>query len=461
MGLLTVGIAFIHALVTLLNFRSGFLLFIFFYATYPRLFGLGIGSEGFALTGQRIMLFFTIFLFFLKMLFGSKDTRRAWRIMREEWIIPLLFTGLIAGRLMGNITTGRVDVTVLTGCIDELFSTFVIVLLTYCCIAEKRDIYRVLMVIAMSIFFNELVTIYEFISQGSIFPTSLQLAFETSNPENRLTQGGTRYGMYRVMGVFDNSLKLMAIFCITLPMVLFMARNTVERNQRVILIITLIMIPVVLFWTGSRTGLALLLMVALVYLYSYVTTRLSRIEGTFVLLVTALMLFVVAYFTVEPLIRSFIFGGEGGKSSMNRIIQYILSWNLLLESPWFGYGFARNIVDVIEIKSMDGYYLRTVMEGGVVALSSLIAVFVVTFSNLNKVKRLAANQLDRELAFTLQISMLVIITMMLAINMGTSSFYGYLIVGLAVLLKRFTLGTAKQRRAAKRSYRQIAASQTT
>jgi hypothetical protein len=436
MGILTILVTAIHAGTSLVNFRLGFYTFIFLYVTYPRLFAIGIGGEGFALTAQRIMLLTMAVLFFLKILYGSADTQNAIRIFRDERTIAISFAGLLLGRLIGNITTGRIDLTVVTGFADEFLNTLFIVLVICCCLTKRTHVHKLWVIFAASVIVNELVTCIEFFIQGSIYPDSLNLDFETARSSEKMIEGGSRYGSYRVMGLFDSTLKLMALGCLALPIFWHLAKNARLPNERIIFYSALAFLPLMILMTGSRTGMIVMVFVILCYLTPIIINSFSGIMRVVIISTISLLIIAVLYASLDSLLNSFLFGSGTGKSTASRVFQYVYGWELLLQSPIFGYGYARNIVDVIEIQTIDSYYLRVLMEGGAVALVSLLALFRSTFLLLGRVKLNADNESDKQLAAGLQITLAVLAVTMLVINMGTISLYVFVICGSAIVLNR-------------------------
>ncbi len=144
------------------------------------------------------------------------------------------------------------------------------------------------------------------------------------------------------------------------------------------------------------------------------------------------------YLKLESMAQEFLFSGGAGYSTASRIFQYVYSWPLILQSPYFGYGFARNIVDYVQLYQLDSYYLRMTLEGGLIALLSLLAVQLATWRRLRSLEKRTRATITRELAIALQTSVGLIVAMMLALNMSVSSFYCYLLAGIAIQLVNLT-----------------------
>jgi len=424
-----------HAFVTLVNFRAGFLVFLFAYATYPRFFAVGIGGAGFALTGQRIMLVSLAGVFLLRLLYGTRDAVAGMNAFLQERALLLGFLGLLLSRLAGNLLTGRVDVAVIVTFVDEAMYTLFIALLALTCITTRKHLYTVLTVIVLSMFPNEIAAIIEAFIQRPIFPASLTLDFETARDATGIVAGAARFGFYRAMGFFDSSLKLMAVAICILPVAIHLVqRANTQFKQRLIIFIAF-MIPVVVLLTGSRTGIMVLILMTAFYGYQFVRRRFGPLDAFLLMTVMVIVGAGLLFFLADDIISNFLFGKVGGRSTTSRVLQYAFSWPLLLESPWLGYGYARNFVDVIDINRIDGYYLRIAMEGGVVALTCLFFIFWRAIRTLSLLEKLG----DPGAAYALKLSLYMLAIMMLALNMGASNFYVYLYAAIAVALKRIVL----------------------
>lgn len=435
MGLLTLLVAGVHACVSLVNFRAGFLLFIFLYASYPRLFALGLGQEGFALTAQRMMIMVTVSLLMLRFLYGATDLKRGFAMLRKESGLAFLFSGLLLSKVIGNLVTGRLDFPAIVSFVDEAVVVFFLLMMTFTVIRTARDVYLVLLAITLSLLPNQFAAIIEFITQESIFPSSLQLDFETNRSAEGMVTGGVRFGSYRVMGTFESSLKLMEMSVLALPMAAYLWTTATARYERYVLGFITLMGPLVIYWTGSRTGQAMLALQLTVYAFQYVRWKFGRMESLLVIVLSALFFSVFLGVNARSIIQGWLFAAGAEKSSLSRVFQYLLSWPLFLQSPWFGYGFARNIVDVIDLDRMDGYYLRTVMEGGLVSLFCLIALFVRSIRRLRMVGRRSSDPAAKPLTNALVLTLAGMLVMMLALNMGTSAFYAFLLFALVPVIQ--------------------------
>ncbi len=180
MALFTLFVSIVHAFIAAFNFRNGFFLYVFLYATYPRLFSIGIGSEGFALSAQRLTMITMVLLFIIRFLYGSADVKRGFSNAFANWRTMLCLVAILGARLLGNYVTGRIDLTVVASFVDESLTILFAVFLCLMCLKTRRDVYLLLLVIAASLIPNQLAVVIETLTQQSIYPGSLQVDFETA-----------------------------------------------------------------------------------------------------------------------------------------------------------------------------------------------------------------------------------------------------------------------------------------
>ena len=84
------------------------------------------------------------------------------------------------------------------------------------------------------------------------------------------------------------------------------------------------------------------------------------------------------------------------------------------------------------------------LEGGLIALTSLVALQIATWRRLTSLESKAKSRDYRELAIALQASVGLMAVMMLALNMGISSFYCYLLAGVAIQMSSLTPADPKR-----------------
>lgn len=433
-------VTLIQGLVALYNFRAGFLLFVLMFSIYPRFLAVGVSEYGFALTAQRVMIATLLILFVLRWLHGTADIARGIDIFRKNRVITILLLGIPVSKLVGNWVAGRMDIEALaTFASDVLFSFFIVVLVVIC-VSSWRHIYVVLTLVVLSLFINQFAAIAEFVKGSSLFFDAVQLDFATDTHTDPLL-GKYRSGSYRVRGLLENPLELAALCCLTLPIALALMETASESVVKVLCATVAVLTGPVVWWTASRSGLIVLVFLLIGYLYRGLCLRLTipvRVLVAGIAIGFAVMIY--AMFS-EEITWALVNTSDRHemRSALSRIHQYIVAVPVLAESPWFGFGAARNIVKLIDVNHIDSYYLRTAMEGGLVALGLLIALLVSSFRMLLGARRVTTEMSARIVAGGLLVSLASVTVLMTVLNVPNNNFYVFLIIGLALALEKLAV----------------------
>ncbi len=423
-----------HMIITTFHYRAGFFLFVFLYGIYPRFFALGLSDEGFALTGQRAMLLTLAGYFTLRALWGSAEVRRAIEVLKRQRTYVIWLGIFLGARLLGNVVTGRVDAGSIGALVSEtLLSAFIFVLvITY--VRTRSDIHTLISLIMVSLFINQLTATYEFSIGESIFPATMDLQYEDIQDDEDLLEGKTRANTYRAMGFFDNPLELAGLLCLGLPLALSLAATSNKHLIRVLgLFCVMLAVPTALF-TGSRAALGMTLLVLVWYLYQFVSRGLGGKARFFLAVVGVVFALGGVLSAATGLLEALLFGEGYASSTSYRVFQYIYGYEALQDSPLFGFGYARNIGDVVDIRPLDSFYLRMLLEGGIVAFVAVLALLVKTMRVAGAIRRQTRPNVDHSLAHAIGVSMTVALIVMLVLSLPADRLYVFLLMGLAVVL---------------------------
>ena len=428
-------VSLVHGLVSLWSLRAGFFLFVLLYAVFPRFLEVGVSEHGFALTGQRTMIAALAFLFLLHWLYGSSHVRRAVRILKDNKSVFLLLVGILLAKIAGNVVAGRLNATEFATFANEFLLSVFVVVLTVTCVVSRRDIYLVLILVVLSLFINQLAAIAEYIKGGSLFVGAVELDFSVGTVKDQLA-GAYRVGSYRVRGLLESSLELAALSCIALPFALVLVRKFRESPIGVLAAAALALLIPVVIWTGSRSGLSMLILLAGFVTFRLFCKPLSSTGRTVAVAVATVVAIPLAVMFLDDAVRLFFSTADAQqtRSAMSRFNQYVFAIPLLSQSPWFGFGFARNIVSVVDINWIDSVYLRTAMEGGAVGLALLLMLLARTSLSLFRIRRTAILRSDWQLTDGLLLSQGCLMILMLVLNLPSSILYLFLIVGLTLVL---------------------------
>lgn len=423
----------VHLVVTALDIRLGLILAIFLYGLYPKFLSLGLSSEGFALSGQRAMLYMLTGFYILHALWGSSDVRRGLLILdRYRWIIVLTAVYLGA-RLVGNLVSGRLDIGSIAALVNQSMVSILILILLVTYVKSKADVIVVLTAVILSLAINQFAALTEFFIGHSLFPENLDLQYQTTE-DSRTLEGSSRAGSYRSRGLFDNPLKLTGFICLAFPMSVALLKTSGTYLHKVLLSAVIFFVPVVAVLTGSRTAIVVMAFIVSMYLYTAMSRGMSRI-GKRALLVAGIGLAVSALYLVGGgLLETAFLGSDYARSSESRVLQFVRVPIALSESPFFGFGFARNIIDLVDAGHVDSFFLQTALEGGLVAVVALIFVLVLALNLLRKVSGSSTDSELRILATNLSIAIGAAFVLSLVLSMSVIRFYIFLLVGLSIVL---------------------------
>jgi hypothetical protein len=434
--LLTVILA--HFMATTLRFRVGLLVMIFLYSLYPKFFSLGVSDEAFALSGQRAMLYLLLGFYVLHALWGSTDVRRGIELaMRYRWVVFGTAVLLIA-RLGGNLATGRFDLGSFAAMVNEAVISLLIIILVITCIKTKNDILTALTLVSVSLLVNQFVAIYEFSSGRSLFPASIDIQYAIDKT-GKLTVGSIREGFFRARGFFDNPLKLAGFLCLTIPGSVALVRTSPIFAVRLMAAATIVLALPTAIFTGSRTAITVILMIFGWYAYAYVAQRFGRYSRV-IIRIGVIVLAVTAIITIAAGVAdSILSGSQLDRSAESRALQFVRVPLALQASPLFGFGYARNIIDLVDAGHVDSYFLQTALEGGLFTLAILLIVFHVSLKLLVAVRRHSDDRNFAIIARHLSVSIGFAFLLSLVLSLSDIRFYLFLYIGLSLVLHHSAL----------------------
>jgi probable O-glycosylation ligase (exosortase A-associated) len=216
--------------------------------------------------------------------------------------------------------------------------------------------------------------------------------FKSSNPAAGMVVGPE--GGCMTCG--NNGLAL--AFCMTLPFLLFLAREEPRRWLRRVLNAMLIMTPIATLFTFARTGLVTLpVVLAMMFLRSK-----NKVAGFFVL---AIFYVGVMSFAPERLFeRVGSIQTHDDRSSQMRLESWYVAWRFALDHP-FGGGFwvldhdevfDRYLNTYIRSQSAHNIYLEVLADHGFPGLFMFVGLIGTSYLSLYRLKRAVANKPEAE-----------------------------------------------------------------
>jgi hypothetical protein len=294
-------------------------------------------------------------------------------------------------------------------------------------------------VLALSLLLNQGIAVIEYSIDKSVFPTTLDLQYEDPQrprSDEEYLEGKVRAGQYRAMGLFDSSNALGGLIVAVLPFA-FVSLQAFYSAFRAVLSTTIIILAVpTAFFTGSRTALAFTLFIIAWYMYGFIARGLNK--GTRKLLLAFFvfigLLAIVPF--VGDIIETILFGDYQG-STMAHYMQYGYTFAALAESPFFGYGYARNIGDIVDIRPLDGYYMRMALEGGLVAIACMLYAMRKAYVLAGSFAARSTDKIVLAAAPAIRVVLVTFFFSMLVQSMSNIRLYSFLTIGLVMAIGYF------------------------
>ncbi len=360
--------------LSLLDYRRGFLVFMFLRPTIDMLTNQGLFSLG----GLNINIVFSAFmaLFALIILINN------FRDLREK---PLLFLWLIFFAWSVYSLTYSFNITESIKELARYASIIFSLALGATLIKTNDDLTKLIKVIVWSALFPSLIALYQFFTNSGW-------------PENGVNR------LYGTM-IHPNMLAFYLLLSITLAMFVFLTVKKSRLEAYVYLFLAFFFSFILAFTYTRGAYLALLLIILLVGLFKFRK-----------LLVAAALVFLLFYLSSVSFQDRFntIFNGDNSGSIAWRWRLYYDGFSYVKEHPVSGYGvglaeevIARNRDFRLGATQPHNDYMRLALEGGLVSLSLyslLIIILIVRFLKFYRLEKRARLRIINIFMFSLACS---------------------------------------------------------
>ncbi|MGH7017217.1 MAG: O-antigen ligase family protein, partial [Caulobacteraceae bacterium] len=212
---------------------------------------------------------------------------------------------------------------------------------------------------------------------------------------------------YRTNGTFTTPLGMGEFFALAMPFVIQFILGEYRTRARILAGLSVVFLFIPILFTGSRTGMIGYFMAIMLYLPIWGLQRWRRGNplGPAVVLGYPVIgaVFLAATFVIGHLRRIVWGGGETVSSNQGRYDQYHLAVPKVLHRPW-GYGIGRggitlNYHDPGGLLTIDVYYLKVIMEFGVLGLLIYIGILASGAAYSARDGLRAENIADQEIGF--------------------------------------------------------------
>ncbi|MEM8557121.1 MAG: O-antigen ligase family protein [Bacteroidota bacterium] len=434
---LYIGIGMAVAALALHRIRWAFLLVLFLYTTYPRLLAVGVSGEGFALSMQFVTLTALALVWGLLLVLGDARVREGLRLLRQHKLLAVALVGVFATKTLATFLQGGLPISSISALVNDYLITLNVVLLALLAVQTRRDVVAVCLIVTASVLVNQAWAFAGMIKGSPLLDGLVEVSFRTEDDFD--PSGRTRTGLYRVMGTFTNPLQLSTFLCLSVPLVAFAFRW--GRQRRWIAGVALVALLPVLFRTLSRSGLLNLGSVVGAAVLQRVFrqgrfARSLRIVVIAVVLIAAVGSLQLLLNTVNRAILDRDLDVTQDASTVERLAQYVIVGQLITASPRvlvLGYGAQRNLATSLDdLFTLDNYYLRTLLEGGIVGLSFLLLQQLALYRLALRIESASQSAWTRSWALTVKLHLVSLFVAMMFFSVPYFYLYYYLVAGMSV-----------------------------
>lgn len=404
--------------------RGAFLCFVFLLPFMPRYLGVPVGTA--SISGVRIVLVF--FLFILLLWLGKKS--RFFEILSMVRKASGLFLILVLMFMIKIVSTlSYMGIENLAYVFDDFLASVPVALLTMMLFRTYESRKLLLITIVASLFVCELLSFLEFFKQAPL----LMGLYEVDVTQTDVVLYGTiRDDTYRAQALFDSPLLFAEFICLAWPFAWYLSRNTESKILRRVFLLSLTMVPLVLFFIGTRGGWLVSSLTLLYIIYFYFGHRAGKFIRVVVkLFVTGILAFAL-YFAIGILIspeQYFDTYEAGGRSSLFRIDQFITVVEEVTKNP-FGFGAHRSYEGELEfLLTLDSYWLRLLLEGGWLELLAFVTFFFLIYRKAYNLMSFEITSGEKQLAFALISSLLSLTLYKFFVSMPFNTIYMFIIAG--------------------------------
>jgi O-antigen ligase len=366
-------ISLISIVIAFWSFRAFCYWFFALLAFSPRYLSIALGASASTLSLRRILLVSSMLVFTGHLLMNRRRAIRAITSLKLV-IIPVIFIAMyILAEFASTLLNGSPG-SVLYFIDDALNMIVPILLAAYLAQEDNADI-QIAKVLLVSLIITAGLAIFEMILGHPILSglASVAAYIRFHDP----LAGRFRNGDYRVMAGFESALLLGAFLSATM----WISASYLRYRRKTLLAIIVILVCCLdIYFTDSRAAMLATVLAGPICIILYMMKHMRQKQRAGFVLSIILLVSIVAlfgYFSVfVPYLRSLQFAtDQASDSTSQRLDQFVNVWHLLVHRPILGYGAMQTYVgDLSDLNSIDNYYLKSLLQAGLIGLFSTIMI---------------------------------------------------------------------------------------
>lgn len=423
--------AILVVLAAILRYRLALFCFLLFIPLMPRYMALVLGSLH--ITIRLLVVSFLALMTMLALILYKNKRRDLYRAARSIW--PMLAAMSLLFLIEIISTLKNAGIRNLSFVFYDIFYAAPVLLIIIVSLRNQKDMQLLIFAICLGLLFSELLGLLEYLKKGMLLQGIIDVD-KDSSPDFFMER--IRDGQYRIRALFDNPLLLSEYVCVTWPFSWLTARHAKNIMVRGTAILSLMLIPITLFLVGSRAGVLIFGMG--VFAHIWAANWHSRNIALKVVIrfsfaaVLCLVIYVAANILASPS-EYFSKRDQGGISAIERITQYIVVTETIIQKPYFGFGKQGDIGSIdSSINNIDSYWLMLALEAGIFGMLIFAVLFIMAISRSYKFLYRAATKYDRSLSLAIFISLLSLMMYKFFLSIPWNNVY--LFVSIAILAGR-------------------------
>ncbi|MDJ0757918.1 MAG: hypothetical protein QNJ19_00895 [Woeseiaceae bacterium] len=331
-------------------------------------------SLGLWINPQRLILPICLLIWLIHVLYVPAYRSRLRQVFdRHRTILNLIAAGLLIAVISGFLSPFNKSQAV-WGALNQILFLGLPMLLVITYFRHSRSVKKLIGLMVAVALVSQLVGLVEFSQQQVVF--SSLVAPGTEHAEQVL-EGKTRYDQHRVTSVFDNPLSYAQFLVFMFPVLLFFTRFAETILGRVVVGAQLLAIPISVWTTASRTGLALVLLCVFAGVGAWVLrARIERyLQATLLLMIAGVLFASTTFLLLMTDSLTFFDGTQSiAASTTARLFQLVVGIPAIAVSPVYGVGIHQATNFMQGLTSIDNYYLTVVLEKGLLGLLILVVL---------------------------------------------------------------------------------------
>lgn len=432
MTIFVLACSVLFLILALVGLRYAFFLYVGLLPFMPAYLAIPLGIGGAGISLQRIFTYVLLLCIFTAFVRSPQNWLNVIRLL-VTWRVFLLglivlYVAKLSSTLMLNEPVG------LAYWFDEVAEIVIALLLGIRFIDSMQAVRTFFLVVTASFLFCELIVLIEYAVEHNLLQGLITV--EVTTVGEKVLSGFDRDGRYRTMALFDNPLSLSEF--VVIGAIFSYGAYKLQSLKWLPWLALLLTFPVI-YSTGSRSGMLLLcvLLALLGYLSLVKYLPVLRLVVRLLLVPVFVGVLSVAYFAISDPdgfigVTSFLWGGDSSSniSTLYRLMQYPLIFTAMLDNPLFGYGVKNHFIQDLNTP-LDNYYLRVLIEGGLIGLSAFLVqvLFVAKFVASGERLSQLTPAFSKQLYMVVKLYIFSFIGYKIFVSMSHNNIYFYLVCG--------------------------------